>query len=81
MELGHGAQSEDIGQVPDWQHGAEAVDMLTIDGLSLPRADLMKIDVEGMELDVLEGATGPNYFCAHASSAIVVFGGEEVGAA
>jgi FkbM family methyltransferase len=34
----------------------EAVPLLTIDSLSLERCDFMKIDVEGMELDVLQGA-------------------------
>jgi hypothetical protein len=29
---------------------------ITIDGLALPRVDLMKIDVEGMEAEVLDGA-------------------------
>ena len=30
--------------------------MVTIDGLQLPRCDLLKVDVEGMELPVLRGA-------------------------
>jgi FkbM family methyltransferase len=34
----------------------ETVPLLTIDSLSLDRCDFMKIDVEGMELDVLQGA-------------------------
>ncbi|HTC08045.1 MAG TPA: FkbM family methyltransferase [Acetobacteraceae bacterium] len=29
---------------------------MAIDSLALPRLDLIKIDVEGMELQVLEGA-------------------------
>jgi FkbM family methyltransferase len=37
---------------------AETVAMTTIDGLGLPRLDFLKIDVEGMELDVLRGARG-----------------------
>jgi FkbM family methyltransferase len=37
------------------QHG-ETVPVLTIDGLDLPRCHFLKIDVEGMEQDVLEGA-------------------------
>jgi FkbM family methyltransferase len=32
------------------------VDFITIDGLHLPRLDVLKIDVEGMEPDVLDGA-------------------------
>jgi FkbM family methyltransferase len=35
---------------------AETVALRTIDSLSLPRADLIKLDVEGMEEDVLRGA-------------------------
>jgi FkbM family methyltransferase len=35
----------------------ETVPLVTIDSLALPRCDFMKIDVEGMELAVLEGAS------------------------
>src|SRR5438067_6170352 len=34
----------------------EIVPLVTIDSLDLPSCHLIKIDVEGMELDVLEGA-------------------------
>jgi FkbM family methyltransferase len=34
----------------------ETVPLATIDSLGLQRCDFMKIDVEGMELDVLQGA-------------------------
>jgi hypothetical protein len=34
----------------------EPVDLLQIDALNLPRCDVMKIDVEGMETQVLQGA-------------------------
>ncbi len=34
----------------------ERVPVVTIDGLQLPRCDLLKVDVEGMELAVLRGA-------------------------
>jgi FkbM family methyltransferase len=34
----------------------ESVQISAIDDLSLPRLDFLKIDVEGMEIDVLEGA-------------------------
>ncbi|MDM1758671.1 MULTISPECIES: FkbM family methyltransferase [unclassified Acinetobacter] len=34
----------------------ESVDLQKIDHLTLPSADLIKIDVEGMELDVIKGA-------------------------
>ena len=33
-----------------------AVDVITVDGLLLERLDFLKIDVEGMELEVLDGA-------------------------
>jgi hypothetical protein len=34
----------------------ENVEIITIDGLGLPRLDFLKIDVEGMEIEVLKGA-------------------------
>ena len=34
----------------------EKVQMVTVDSLNLPRLRLMKVDVEGMELEVLQGA-------------------------
>jgi FkbM family methyltransferase len=34
----------------------ERVEMVTIDSLGLPRLDFLKIDVEGMEIEVLKGA-------------------------
>lgn len=39
------------------QGGGEAVEVKTIDGMGLPNCHLIKIDVEGMEIDVLRGAT------------------------
>ena len=35
---------------------AEMVEIVPLDALSLPRLDFLKIDVEGMEIDVLKGA-------------------------
>lgn len=35
---------------------SEAVVLLSLDGIGFPRVDLLKIDVEGMELEVLTGA-------------------------
>lgn len=43
----------DIGQKTDQRAVAH---MVSIDSMGLPRVDLIKIDVEGMEPDVLEGA-------------------------
>jgi FkbM family methyltransferase len=34
----------------------EVIDIVAVDGLVLPRLDFLKIDVEGMEVDVLRGA-------------------------
>lgn len=34
----------------------EEIDVIAIDQLGLPRLDFLKIDVEGMEIDVLQGA-------------------------
>ncbi len=45
---------EYIGQTYD-EMGYALAPMVKIDGMSLERLDLMKIDVEGMELEVLEG--------------------------
>lgn len=58
VEFGE-AQNEFIGQ----QRGRdpsrqELVRLVAIDGLGLDHVDLIKIDVEGMELDVLEGGRG-----------------------
>lgn len=39
----------------DWT-GGEKVKMLALDNFSFPRLDLLKIDVEGMESEVLDGA-------------------------
>ena len=36
--------------------GEEEVEIIAIDDLDLPRLDFLKIDVEGMEIDVLKGA-------------------------
>jgi FkbM family methyltransferase len=35
----------------------ESVEITTVDGLQLPRLDFMKVDVEGMEIEVLKGAS------------------------
>ncbi|CAB3760001.1 hypothetical protein GQ57_30555 [Burkholderia sp. MSh2] len=56
IELGQGRQNENIGQLPKWDQSQETVPLITLDSLDLPRVDFMKIDVEGMEIDVLEGA-------------------------
>ncbi len=57
LELKPLARSEFIGQKIDYNEGAMVpVRALRLDSLNLGRLDLIKIDVEGMEIDVLEGA-------------------------
>jgi len=56
LELRRTDTTEFIGQPIDYEAGMAEVRALTLDSLALPRLDLLKIDVEGMELDVLSGA-------------------------
>jgi FkbM family methyltransferase len=53
---------KDFGMVSlkdqDAAAAGETVEIVRIDDLALPRLDFLKIDVEGMEIDVLEGAAG-----------------------
>ena len=59
LELKPGTTNEDFGQKIDYApENCATVRLLTIDSLALDRLDLLKIDVEGMELDVLKGAAG-----------------------
>jgi len=58
LELRRTEQTEFIGQPINYQAHLAKVRMLTLDSLDLPRLDLLKIDVEGMELEVLEGSRG-----------------------
>lgn len=56
LELMESMTNEDIGQTLNRSPGrGQVVAMTTIDELDLPRIDLIKIDVEGMELQVLRG--------------------------
>ena len=57
LELKKIQRTEFIGQVIDYSEDKMVdVPMVHLDGLNFPRLDLLKIDVEGMELDVIEGA-------------------------
>ncbi len=57
FELKKRSSTEFIGQSIDYDHPTKKVAQITLDSLSLPRVDLLKIDVEGMEEEVLTGAT------------------------
>ena len=50
------AQIGNFGGVPLQETGAEPVQVIALDAYRLTRCDLLKIDVEGMELAVLQGA-------------------------
>ena len=57
LEMRRTAATEFIGQPIDYGAAATApVAAVAVDSLGLPRLDLLKIDVEGMELDVIAGA-------------------------
>jgi len=55
LELREKPTNEYIGQDIDYEAGKN-IPMISIDSLSLERVDLIKIDVEGMEEEVLSGA-------------------------
>lgn len=58
LEVVKSYRDPDVGQEIDYVNNLARTPMITIDGLGLPRVDLIKIDVEGMEPDVLQGARG-----------------------
>jgi FkbM family methyltransferase len=45
-----------LGTPPRAERASEAVPVVTLDSLELPRCEFLKVDVEGMELRVLTGA-------------------------
>lgn len=57
LELRQADSNEFIGQTISYEADRlTEIRTMTIDGLALPRLDLLKIDIEGMELQALEGA-------------------------
>ncbi len=56
LELRQRPGTEAIGQPISYDTGMAAVPMVSIDSLALPRVDFVKLDVEGMEVEVLSGA-------------------------
>jgi FkbM family methyltransferase len=57
LELVRRENTENIGQVIDYRaESLQPVRALRLDGVGFPRVDFLKIDVEGMELAVLQGA-------------------------
>jgi FkbM family methyltransferase len=57
LELQAGAHTEDIGQPIDYRPEAlRSIPAVRLDSLTLPRLDLLKVDVEGMEAAVLAGS-------------------------
>jgi FkbM family methyltransferase len=55
LEL-HPVTTHPIGQELNYDENLDDIPCITIDSLEMERVDLIKIDVEGMELDVIAGA-------------------------
>lgn len=57
LSLRPGTTMEDFGQTVDYsEERMVPVRAISVDSLGLTRLDLMKVDVEGMEMEVLQGA-------------------------
>ena len=63
LELRQSDRDSFIGQKIDYTNNLLKVPLITIDSLNLPRVDLMKIDVEAMEFEVLNGAIQTIHRC------------------
>lgn len=55
LELRKRENTEDIGQAIDYTR-TRRIPTVAIDELGLPRVDFIKVDIEGMEVEALEGA-------------------------
>ena len=57
LELRQREGNEFIGQPIDYTNGTADIRKLTLDEFNLARVDFIKIDIEGMEMEALEGAS------------------------
>lgn len=56
LEIRKTDRTEFIGQEIDYSQQTQPVRMVKIDAVNLPRLDFLKIDIEGMEIEALQGA-------------------------
>jgi hypothetical protein len=57
LELKPRVDTEFIGQPVDYSPSKTvAIQKISLDALALPRVDMIKLDIQGMELEALEGA-------------------------